>query len=636
MKRLLKSNWLWAAAIFLVVFAVYLFTLRPAVWFSDQGEFATWPAFLAVGHYPGYPLLTQLYFLPHLAGIASAAAPSLLNALFGALAAAALFGAWRALEVRKAAAAALALAFAVTPAAWSWATGGPDAHTLDALCAALVLWLSASALKRGDGRLFAAAAFVFGLALGNRVTFVLLAPWLLAAGILLPRRPGWLALAAFALGVSVYLYLPFRRGAFGPMYLPPPLINADTVYGWVLRPPHVAPEAGRVWWRYIPANVIFQAKYGILAFAAWGVFALARRRPGGGVMAAALGVALAAFLTVFAAYAGGPADAYMLLPLLLLATFAALGADALSGWVGKRRWAAALVAAAAFALPLYGAWKAFPLANHRPETTAAANTMEALRGMPFESAALGDHTAFTPYVHLRFAQKRRLDIALAAVSAAEWRGAPARLAAGSLTLLGPRGCPDSAWRRRNAVYFVTTYPGTACNPEYRWIFLPASFLGRRLAALPEGGRFLAAMADAYPLDVKNDLRAGRWTPRNLQYKRPYINMSRRPGAAVILRGERRGGVWSINALAGFGAGAVNLPRERLAYRCRGDDHYGMDSFELQWPGGRYRAAAAGILFIPLTAAGAAAGPPQFHPIGRWDPFILRVAAGGGPPEWYEK
>jgi len=636
MKKVLTSNWLWGAAIFALVFAAYLYALRTAVWFSDQGEFATWPAYLAVGHYPGYPLLNQLYFLPHLAGITSAAAAGVANALFGALGAAVLFGAWRALNVRKVAAAALALAFAFTPAAWSWAAGGPDAHTLDVLCAALVTLLSAAAIKRGDGRLFAAAAFVFGLALGNRVTLVLLAPWLAAAGALIPKRRLWLPLAAFALGLSIYLYLPFRREAFGSMFLPPPLVNADTVYGWVLRPPRVPPEAGRVWWRYIPAHVIFQAKYGVLAFAALGAFALARRRPAGWLKASALGLALTAFLVTFATYAGGPPDAYLLIPLLLLCTFAAFGVDALLGWVGRKRWAAVLATAAAFVLPAYGVWKAFPQANHRPEAAAAVYTAEVLRGMPYESAALGDHAAFTPFAYYRYVRADRPDVALAVVNAGEWRAAPAKLAAGGLTLFGNRGGSNAAWRRRNAVYFVTAYAGTACNPGYRWVFVPASFLARRLAALPEGGRFVAAMTDAYPLDVEKDIHSGRWTPRALRYERPYLNMTRRAGAAVLLRGGRRGGVWTVDALTRYGECRTRVPAEGLAFSCSGDDHYGLDRFELRWPGGRFRAAAAGVVFVPLTATGSAAGAPVFYAFGRWDPFVIRVVEGGGPAEWFEK
>jgi len=195
-------------------FAVYLTTLAPTVMWYDMGEFATASATLGIAHNTGYPLLILLgrlfTFVP--AGDA-AYRVNLMSAVFTALAVAVVFGIIYDLtdDAIAAVVGALTLAFAST--VWANATWATS-YGLNLFFTALVTRLMLSWWRDRNDATLAAAALALGLGLCNHRLIVLVAPpsaLLLALSwrSLSPRAIA-VALAAFAAGLSVYLYLPIR------------------------------------------------------------------------------------------------------------------------------------------------------------------------------------------------------------------------------------------------------------------------------------------------------------------------------------------------------------------------------------------------------------------------------------------
>jgi hypothetical protein len=206
------------AAAFLVPLAVYLYTLSPAPDFEDAVEFALGAATLGVNHPSGYPLET---LVAHLFTYVPAASPAWRVNLGSAAAAAAacafvfLLG-WELLGPRTrpgprlagAWVAAALCAFGAT--FWSQAVIA-EVYALNALLVAAALWCGGRCRASGDGRWFAAAAFVAGLAAANHLSSLLLSlPLLAYLGWPLRGRGAWAAALLFVLGASVYLYLPLR------------------------------------------------------------------------------------------------------------------------------------------------------------------------------------------------------------------------------------------------------------------------------------------------------------------------------------------------------------------------------------------------------------------------------------------
>ena len=211
------------SAVGLVPFLVYLQTMAPTVYALDSAELTTGAWCLGIVHSPGSPtylLLGHLFsWLPfgdvgYRLNLMSAVAGALgvffvgrivfrLTGSFGA----SLVAAW-------------ALAFSYYY--WVWALAAelyaPHACWVAGLIALTLRWDAT-----GRPRLSYWVAFLFGLAMGNHMSTVLLLPAF--AGYILThktrswRRPSWLLkMAGFGLlGFSVYLYLPLRHLADPPL-----------------------------------------------------------------------------------------------------------------------------------------------------------------------------------------------------------------------------------------------------------------------------------------------------------------------------------------------------------------------------------------------------------------------------------
>ncbi len=224
-----RNSKLDTAALFLLIFALYLRGLAPSVAtiFDDSLEFPLVVHRLAIAHPTGYPLYTllgKLFSLPTPANTAFQL--NLMSAFFGALAVAMLYRAGVAFfshptAVHRAGMWLAALMFGLGPVFFSQATIA-EVYTLNAFFIAAMLWL---ALREK----WLALAFTFGLSLTHHRTAVLMAPALavyLISLYPLHRRAGWRQLqrdlppakatiALFA-PLTLYLYLPLR-GAVGSL-----------------------------------------------------------------------------------------------------------------------------------------------------------------------------------------------------------------------------------------------------------------------------------------------------------------------------------------------------------------------------------------------------------------------------------
>jgi hypothetical protein len=213
-------RWL-AAGVALVALCVYLATLAPALTFehngTDGGDLIAAARTLGVPHPTGYPAYTLLAWLfTHLPFGTVAYRVNLLSAVCAAAAVGFFCSSVQLLApaaehpLLLPAAAALALAF--SSLFWSQAVIS-EVYALLALCASILLWLLVRWRSgKGDPTLWL-GGLVLGLGLGNHLTLVFSIP---AALLLLwPERRRLFrvrtlvpALGLFALGLSIYLYLP--------------------------------------------------------------------------------------------------------------------------------------------------------------------------------------------------------------------------------------------------------------------------------------------------------------------------------------------------------------------------------------------------------------------------------------------
>lgn len=210
-------------------FVLYLMTLAPTVLyyarpiFFDSAMLQAEASVLGIGHpsgYPTYMMLTHLFtYLPfgdeaHLTNLASA--------VYGAVAVALFYAISLRLSRRVVAAAAGALAFAVSATFWSQAVI-TEVYTLNALFISLstlilLVWRDA----RRD-RYLLLAAFVVGISLTHHLTSGLLLPGGFAFVFLTERRKlaevGLMlkAFGLFLLGLTPYLYLPVRALMDAPL-----------------------------------------------------------------------------------------------------------------------------------------------------------------------------------------------------------------------------------------------------------------------------------------------------------------------------------------------------------------------------------------------------------------------------------
>ncbi|MEJ2559410.1 MAG: DUF2723 domain-containing protein, partial [Anaerolineae bacterium] len=181
-------DWLIAAALFIGGLIAYVSTLAPTLLDGDAALFQYTPSVLGVTYPTGYPtyiLLGRLWTL--LVPIGSVAyRMNLFSAVCGALALALLYPALHRLLESRLAALMAVLIFATLPTYWRWATEA-KIYTLHILFLSGILLLLTRWGKSADSQTnglglrsyyILLAALLFGLALGNHSTTLLLAPGL--------------------------------------------------------------------------------------------------------------------------------------------------------------------------------------------------------------------------------------------------------------------------------------------------------------------------------------------------------------------------------------------------------------------------------------------------------------------------
>jgi hypothetical protein len=198
--------------------ALYVRTLLPTVGIGDTAEFQYALTTLTVPHPTGYPLYVFLgkafTWLPF---GNEAYRINLLSAVCAAGAVAMVYVFARLVGARPLPAAVGALAFAVAPANWSWATIA-EVYALHVFFVGLVFVLFA---LWAAGRLeLWVAAFALGLSFGNHRGMLLVVPALVALWFVVRRprphellrryRPDWRVIVAFSVPWLLYLFIPIR------------------------------------------------------------------------------------------------------------------------------------------------------------------------------------------------------------------------------------------------------------------------------------------------------------------------------------------------------------------------------------------------------------------------------------------
>ncbi len=248
-----KNNLLSGMAVFVITFVVYVLTCAPGVYFTDSGELAGAVATLGVSHPSGYPLFVLLGKLWTLLPIAGTIIRELnLFAAFCTAASAFVFVQTSALimefsrefktakEKKKTIAKAdenvetptstksqigsalLGLCYAFGATVWAQATS-IEVYSLHLLMINLVLLSFLSGIIKNNNKTLMLSALLLGLSFTNHMTTILLLPAMI---FLFFKRPGEkfnfgseriksliLMLIPFAIGLSVYLYLPLRANA---------------------------------------------------------------------------------------------------------------------------------------------------------------------------------------------------------------------------------------------------------------------------------------------------------------------------------------------------------------------------------------------------------------------------------------
>jgi len=214
--------------LFVIVLAVYLSTLCPAVYIGDSGELTVAGFRLGIPHPPGYPLyclLAHIFILLPAGTIAFRA--NLMSAFFGVLTVIFLFlvlekmlsKAFPENSSRMLMAAVLAPLFlAFSGIFWSESVVA-EVFTLLAFFFAAILYLILCWIESGQTMYLYAGIFLSGLGLGNHISLVLFFPaflYLILAHdfkVVLDMKKVFMFVILGLAGFLVYLYLPVRARA---------------------------------------------------------------------------------------------------------------------------------------------------------------------------------------------------------------------------------------------------------------------------------------------------------------------------------------------------------------------------------------------------------------------------------------
>ena len=469
-----------ALAVGAVTFIVYLNTLAPGLTWAnngaDGGDLISAAAKLGVAHPSGYPtylLLARLFLALPTGPLAFRT--NLFSALCAALAAAVvtlLVDQCSAAPRRFAWAGGLVagLAFGLSPVLWSQAVI-TEVYALHVLFVSLILYtlpLGRPWLGRHLAERHYLAGALFGLALGNHLTTILLLPAWLAATIWATGRwqPRRLAqrLAGLATGLLVYAYLPISAGRNPPVNWGRP-VDLSGLWWVVSGVPYRALVFG------LPSGYVLNrvegwagliiAQFGLIGMAGafYGLFFGASN----GVRVKAVTTWLALVFSIFAiGYNTADSYAYLLPAFLALAVWLGLGlATALAGmrqFALRRPARLALVAGLVLAV-------AINAASHLPSVDASQQTaaedfgravmQQAPRaGLIFTHA---DKDTFAAW-YFHFALGQRPDVAIVVEPLLNFEWYRTNLSATSAGLVIPAQ-PEPTWRQA----LIAANPRAVCD-----------------------------------------------------------------------------------------------------------------------------------------------------------------------------
>jgi transmembrane protein TMEM260 (protein O-mannosyltransferase) len=412
-----------SAIVGILALVVYVRTLLPGMAFGDWGEMQTVPHVLGIAHPTGYPTYILLAWLAQLAPIGSIALrANVLSALFVSGALAATVAILQRLGIRAVIAVPFALALGAVGTVWSVATVA-EVNPLHLLFVALLIHraLVWDADRRPRDLLI--GAFLVGLALGNHLLTLFVAPFI-AVFVLwvgrreIARRP-WLigaAAAATILGLGVYLYIPLAAAASPPLaYNHPVTFDAFVwlVTGTQFRGQFefLTPGGPAALVSYLPSlwsTATSRATVVLPIIGLGGLPILVRQRPAFGLTCAAI---LLVNLYIWANYLR--LEHYLLAAWLVLTISAAIGVEAvarrLDGWLPMQAGGRLLGAAAAvFAVVLVVTnWTG---ADRSRDVSAQAYVDALFDALPEHAAVLSVWDASTPLWHAQLVLDGRPDV----------------------------------------------------------------------------------------------------------------------------------------------------------------------------------------------------------------------------------
>ena len=398
----------------------------PGVAFADWGEMQVVPHVLGVAHPTGYPSYILLAWLAQLAPLGSVAfRANLLSAILVAAALATVVLISARLGVRPLIAAAGSLALGLAGTVWAAATVA-EVNPLHLLLVALILHRALVWEDRQRVRDLAIGGLLIGLALGNHLLTLFIAPFVVVYVLWVGRRaiadrPGLVLvpIATGALGLSVYLYVPLAAAAGPPLAYNHPLTLQAVL--WL-----VTGEQFRGQFDFLsskgPGEFVgaLPALAGLLGARATpllpliglaGLPALVGRRPAFGLTCLGL-LVMGAYL--WANYL--QLEHYLLVPWLLLAVSATVGVDTLADLL-TRRWsgagrldAGAVVGAVALGLVVLLGVRDLPAADRSGDRSGPAFVETVFATLPPDAAILAPWDASTPLWYGQHVEGRRPDV----------------------------------------------------------------------------------------------------------------------------------------------------------------------------------------------------------------------------------
>lgn len=420
------------------LFALYLTTLCPTVYWYDSAEYATAAAVWGIPHPPGYPVYVLLAAgFARLLPVSAALATNALSAVAGALSAAALFALVRRSGGSALAAAVGALGLGIAPVVWGNAVVA-EVYTPGLALLGLVLLMAMPAAAAVDctsaaaARRVCLAALVAGVGLGVHLSLatcglglaymVVRRAWPTGTGrpIYLGRLRTPLACLVMTLcGASVFLLLPVRASMDPPLNMLTPntperfvwLVSGGNYRTWFAEPlslAHLLSLAGRL-----------QEQWGYAgtALLAVGVVDRARRAPRlieraryAPRLLIALGLCAVGNVAFFARYRVHDIEVFLLPTVFVGCWLSALGFDAALAWLarGSRRHSRALSAALfvfALGLPIL---ERYPRLDRSHDTGARDYAEQLVAGLPAGAVIATYSTPDEWRFHAVFAQYYQL------------------------------------------------------------------------------------------------------------------------------------------------------------------------------------------------------------------------------------